>query len=148
MQSRIEDLLRRAEQGSKQTQGEALELELESLLRSRFARDLIEPVTKGEFGGDVLHRVLGATGRVCGTIIWESKRTKTWNDNWLTKLWDDRRPRGCGRDAVRTRGVRAPDRRAVPNIGDYPRCRRSPSSASQPTLISAKLVAKRSLAAS
>jgi hypothetical protein len=91
MQRRIEDLLRKAEQGSQQTQGEAFELELESLLRSRFPRDLIEPVPKGEFGGDVLHRVLGHAGQLCGTIIWESKRTKTWNDNWLAKLRDDQR---------------------------------------------------------
>jgi hypothetical protein len=91
MQRRIEDLLRKAEQGSQQTQGEALELELESSLRSRFPRDLIEAVPKGEFGGDVLHRVLGRAGQICGTIIWESKRTKTWNDNWLAKLRDDQR---------------------------------------------------------
>jgi hypothetical protein len=91
MQSRIEDLLRRAEQGSQQTQGEAPELELESSLRSRFPRDLIEPVPKGECGGDVLHRVFGHAGLICGTIIWESKRTKSWNDNWLAKLRDDQR---------------------------------------------------------
>jgi hypothetical protein len=91
MQRQIEDLLRKAEQGSQQTQGEALELELESSLRSRFPRDLIEPVPKGECGGDVLHRVLGHAGQICGTIIWESKRTKTWNDNWLAKLRDDQR---------------------------------------------------------
>jgi hypothetical protein len=91
MQRQIEDLRRKAEQGSQQLQGEALELELESLLRSRFPRDLIEPVPKGEFGGDVLHRVLGHAGQACGTIIWESKRTKGWNDAWLAKLRDDQR---------------------------------------------------------
>jgi hypothetical protein len=91
MQRQIEDLLRKAEQGSQQTQGEALELELESSLRCRFPRDLIEPVPKGECGGDVLHRVLGQAGQICGSIIWESKRTKTWNDNWLAKLRDDQR---------------------------------------------------------
>jgi hypothetical protein len=30
------------------------ELELASLLRGRFPHDLIEPVAKGEFGGDLL----------------------------------------------------------------------------------------------
>ena len=59
MQRQIEELRRKADQGSQQLQGEALEIELESLLRSRFPRDLIEPVAKGEFGGDVLHRVRG-----------------------------------------------------------------------------------------
>jgi hypothetical protein len=91
MQRQIEELRRKAEQGSQQLQGEALELELESLLRGRFPRDLIEPVPKGEFGGDVLHRVLGASGQHCGTMIWESKRTKAWNEGWLVKLRDDQR---------------------------------------------------------
>ena len=86
MQRQIEELRRKAEQGSQQLQGEALEIELESQLRARFARDLIEPVPKGEFGGDVLHRVLGPAGQACGTILWESKRTKTWSDGWLVKL--------------------------------------------------------------
>jgi hypothetical protein len=91
MQRQIEDLRRKAEQGSQQLQGEALEIELEARLRARFQSDLIEPVPKGEFGGDVLHRVLGPTGQPCGTILWESKRTKNWIDGWLPKLRDDQR---------------------------------------------------------
>jgi hypothetical protein len=67
------------------------ELELESLLRAKFPRDLIEPVEKGEFGGDVLQRVFGPQGQPCGTILWESKRTKNWSDTWLPKLRDDQR---------------------------------------------------------
>jgi hypothetical protein len=91
MQRQIEELRRKAEQGSQQLQGEALEIELESQLRARFSRDLIEPVPKGEFGGDVLHRVFGPGGQACGTILWESKRTKNWSDGWLVKLRDDQR---------------------------------------------------------
>lgn len=91
MQRQIEDLKRRAEQGSQQLQGEALELELENLLRTRFSRDLIEPVAKGEFGGDVLQRVYGPQDQPCGTILWESKRTKNWSDLWLPKLRGDQR---------------------------------------------------------
>jgi len=91
MRKQIEDLKRRAEQGSQQLQGEVLELELESLLRGRFPRDVIEPVPKGEFGGDVLHRVIGSQNQICGTILWESKRTKNWSDLWLAKLREDQR---------------------------------------------------------
>jgi hypothetical protein len=91
MQRQIEELKRKAEQGSQQLQGEVQELELESLLRSKFPLDLIEPVPKGEFGGDVLQRVLGVSGQPCGTILWESKRTKNWSDGWLAKLRDDQR---------------------------------------------------------
>ena len=91
MQRQIEDLKRKAEQGSQQLQGEALELELEKTLRGRFPRDLIEPVPKGEFGGDVLHRVLGPFDQTCGTILWELKRTKNWSDGWLAKIREDQR---------------------------------------------------------
>ena len=91
MQKQIEDLKRRAEQGSQQLQGEVQELELEALLRAKFPRDTIEPVPKGEHGGDVLQRVAGPMGQLCGTILWETKRTKNWADGWLTKLRDDQR---------------------------------------------------------
>ncbi len=91
MQKQIEDLKRRAEQGSQQLQGEVQELELENLLRMKFPFDAIEPVPKGEFGGDVLHRVVSTGGQAGGTILWEFKRTKNWSDAWLVKLRDDQR---------------------------------------------------------
>jgi hypothetical protein len=91
MQRQIEELKRRAEQGSQQLQGEVQELEMETLLRAKFAHDTIEPVPKGEFGGDALQRVTGPLGQSCGTILWESKRTKNWSDGWLAKLRGDQR---------------------------------------------------------
>ncbi|MCK5556580.1 MAG: DUF2130 domain-containing protein, partial [Alphaproteobacteria bacterium] len=53
--------------------------------------DVIEPVAKGEFGADVLQRVVSPAGLLCGTILWESKRTKNWTDGWLPKLREDQR---------------------------------------------------------
>jgi hypothetical protein len=91
MQRQIEELKRKAEQGSQQLQGEVQELELESLLQSTFPNDSIEPVAKGEHGGDVVHKVAGPNGQHCGTILWESKRTKNWSDAWLSKLREDQR---------------------------------------------------------
>jgi hypothetical protein len=91
MQQTIEELKRKSEQGSQQLQGEVQELELEALLRAKFPFDAIEPVAKGEFGGDVLQRVLGANGQPGGSILWEAKRTKNWSDGWLTKLREDQR---------------------------------------------------------
>lgn len=91
MQKTIEELKRKAEQGSQQLQGEVQEMELEALLGAKFPRDTIEPVPKGEHGGDVLHRVISPLGQPCGTILWESKRTKNWSDGWLAKLRDDQR---------------------------------------------------------
>jgi hypothetical protein len=91
MQRQIEELKRRAEQGSQQLQGEVQELELEAILATKFPRDTIVPVPKGEFGGDVLQRVMGPSGQIFGTILWESKRTKNWSDGWLAKLREDQR---------------------------------------------------------
>jgi hypothetical protein len=91
MQRQIEELKRRAEQGSQQLQGEALELQLEAVLRSKFVGDTIRPVPKGEFGGDVLQWVIGPRAQECGLILWESKRTKNWSELWLSKLREDQR---------------------------------------------------------
>jgi hypothetical protein len=91
MQKQIEDLKRRAEQGSQQLQGEVQELALEEILSTKFPHDTIEPVPKGEHGGDILQRVCGPFGQRCGTILWESKRTKNWSDAWLGKLREDQR---------------------------------------------------------
>jgi hypothetical protein len=87
----ITSLQRKAEQGSQQSQGESLELMLEDQLRASFPFDLIEPVAKGEFGGDVLQVVRDQAGFICGRILWESKRTKSWSDSWINKLKGDQR---------------------------------------------------------
>lgn len=89
--TQIDSLKRKAEQSSQQAQGESLEVALEHQLRSQFPFDLIEPVAKGEFGGDVLQHVRDQSGQLCGKILWESKRTKAWSDSWLSKLKGDQR---------------------------------------------------------
>jgi hypothetical protein len=95
LQRQIEDLKRKAEQGSQQLQGEVLELELESTLRANFPHDTIEPIGKGEFGGDVVQRVSTPIGQTCGAMLWETKRTKNWADGWLSKLRADQRAAGA-----------------------------------------------------
>jgi hypothetical protein len=91
MRAQIEDLKRKAEQGSQQLQGEVLEIELEELLKASFRHDTVEPVPKGMRGADVIQRVCTTSGQLCGTIIWESKRTKAWSDGWIEKLKEDQR---------------------------------------------------------
>ena len=91
MQRQIEVLKQKAEQGSQQLQGEAQELELESLRTQKFPTDQIDPVPKGQFGGDIIQRVQSASGQICGAILWESKRTRNWSDGWLPKLRNDQR---------------------------------------------------------
>ena len=89
MQRQIEELRRRADQGSQQIQGEAFELDLEKALRHQFPTDVIEAVRKGEFGGDIIHRVRDETGQICGAMLWEAKSTKVWNHKWVAKLRRD-----------------------------------------------------------
>ena len=91
MNRKIEELKRKADQGSQQAQGEVLELELEALLRNKFPLDHIEPVGKGEFGGDLIQTVNYTVGQSAGVILWEFKRTKSWSDTWIPKLRDDQR---------------------------------------------------------
>jgi len=91
----ITDLKRRADQGSEQGQGESLEALLEHRLRARFPFDLFEPVEKGEPGADVLQQVRDESGQLCGKILWESKRTKNWQEAWLAKLRNDQRAAGA-----------------------------------------------------
>ncbi len=62
-----------------------------SVRQNSFPFDQIEPIGKGEFGGDVLQRVVNPAGQVCGSILWETKRTRTWSDGWLSKLKGDLR---------------------------------------------------------
>ncbi len=87
----LDEAKRKAQQGSIQTQGEVLELDLEAILRAQFPIDEIEPVPVGIKGADIVQKVHDRSGRYCGTIIWESKHTKAWNADWLSKLKDDQR---------------------------------------------------------
>jgi hypothetical protein len=91
LKKQAEEFKRKAEQGSQQLQGEVAELSLEETLRASFPADTIEEVPKGIRGADVIHRVCDSLGRPCGTIIWESKRTKAWSDGWIDKLKEDQR---------------------------------------------------------
>ncbi|QQG47120.1 MAG: DUF2130 domain-containing protein [Candidatus Woesebacteria bacterium] len=91
MEKLIEELKRKAQQGSQQTQGEVLELDLEENLRSNYPQDDIEPVGKGVKGADIRQIVKSPKGNICGVILWESKRTKNWIDEWATKLKTDLR---------------------------------------------------------
>ena len=78
-----------------QLQGEAQELLLEEMLKEYFPFDLIEEVGKGVEGADCMQIVRNSSGRECGKIIYESKRTKTWSNTWIEKLKTDKRNRSA-----------------------------------------------------
>lgn len=85
-----EELKRKLQQGSQQTQGEVMELALEELLKKEFPQDDIKEVPKGVRGADIIQEVKDKYGRTCGTILWESKNAK-WSDEWIDKLKEDQR---------------------------------------------------------
>jgi hypothetical protein len=85
----VDELKRKMEQGSQQTQGDVLELELEEMFKREFPFDVIEAVSTGVRGGDIIQTVKTQSGRMCGIILWETKRVKNWSDSWIAKLKDD-----------------------------------------------------------
>jgi hypothetical protein len=86
-----DEMKRKAEQGSMQLQGEAQELLLEEMLRDYFPYDSVGEVGKGVEGADCIQLVRNRIGTDCGKIIFESKRTKTFNTAWIDKLKTDMR---------------------------------------------------------
>jgi hypothetical protein len=84
-----EEMKRKAEQGSMQLQGEIQELAIEDILKATFRFDIIEPVAKGINGADVIQKVFNNTGNEVGIIAYESKRTKTFGKDWISKLKED-----------------------------------------------------------
>lgn len=91
MRKQIEDLKRKADQGSQQLQGEAGEEELEAILRHAFPMDDISGIGQGIRGADVHHVVVDARGAKRGAILWECKNARNWSDGWIAKLKADQR---------------------------------------------------------
>jgi len=89
LNKKLEDAQRSALQGSMQLQGEIQELELERILREMFPFDDVRQVKKGQRGADVVQIVRNEFGRTCGKILYESKRTKNFDKNWISKLKED-----------------------------------------------------------
>ena len=90
-----DEMRRKAEQGSMQLQGEVQELALEEMLRSAFPFDMISEVGKGVRGADCIQTVRNNFGQECGKIIYESKRTKCFCNDWIEKLKADMRSLGA-----------------------------------------------------
>ena len=87
----INEMKRKSEQGSMQLQGEVQELAIEEYLTQAFMRDDIEEISKGKRGGDCVHVVKDQYDRVCGRILYESKRTRHFSHDWISKIKEDMR---------------------------------------------------------
>jgi hypothetical protein len=90
-----DEMRRKAEQGSMQLQGEVQELALEEMLKTAFPFDVISEVGKGVRGADCIQTVRNNFGQECGKIIFESKRTKDFANDWIEKLKADMRSQGA-----------------------------------------------------
>lgn len=100
-----EEMKRKAEQGSMQLQGEVQELALEELLKVTFPFDLIEEVGKGVRGADCIQTVRNNFGQECGRIIYESKRTNAFSNEWIEKLKADMRAMGADMAVIVTKAM-------------------------------------------
>lgn len=91
----VDEMKRKAEQGSMQMQGEVQELLLEEMLKTTFPFDEVSEVGKGVRGADCIQIVRNNFGQECGKIIYESKRTKDFSQEWIEKLKTDMRQLGA-----------------------------------------------------
>jgi hypothetical protein len=89
LKTSLEDMKRKAEQGSMETQGEVLEQDFEARLKTTFVHDDIQPVPKGIRGADLIQTVRTSMGIESGVLLWETKNTKAWSTAWIPKLKDD-----------------------------------------------------------
>ncbi|MHB8463124.1 MAG: DUF2130 domain-containing protein, partial [Vulcanimicrobiaceae bacterium] len=89
MTAQVKDLQEKLVEGSSQVKGEALEQKLESALHAEFPNDVFENFEPGKAGADTLQRVRDAMHREVGSILYESKFAKTWNNSWIEKLKSD-----------------------------------------------------------
>lgn len=90
-----DEMRRKSEQGSMQLQGEVQELALEELLKLAFPFDIISEVGKGVRGADCIQTIRNKFGQECGKIIFESKRTNSFANDWIEKLKSDMRSQGA-----------------------------------------------------
>src|SRR5690606_8721514 len=90
-----EQMKRKQEQGSMQLQGEIQELAIEEWLITQFPLDTIEEIKKGANGADCLQVINTRSKQNCGTIYYESKRTKNCSNTWIEKFKNDIREKNA-----------------------------------------------------
>jgi hypothetical protein len=91
----VEEMKRKQDQGSMQLQGEVQELAIEEWLAATFPLDTIDEIKKGARGGDCIQIVNTRELQNCGTIYYESKRTKDFQPSWIDKFKADIREKGA-----------------------------------------------------
>ncbi len=95
LNKQLEDAQRKMAQGSMQVQGEVQETAIEAWLTQQFPLDNVDEIKKGERGADCLQTVNTRAQQNCGTIYYESKRTKNFSQGWIEKFKADIREKGA-----------------------------------------------------
>jgi hypothetical protein len=85
----IKSALSKTETPSMELQGEVQEEILIEDLQKAFPNDILEPIKKGQSGGDIVHKIFSKNGYEAGAILFESKNTKNWSNGWVDKLRED-----------------------------------------------------------
>ena len=95
LKQKLDEARRKAEQGSQQSQGEVQELAIEEWLTLHFPFDTIEEIKKGMRGADCIQTIHTREIQNCGTVYYESKRTKEFQKTWIEKFKADMREKGA-----------------------------------------------------
>ena len=89
LKNQLKEATRKAESTSQQLQGEAQELVIQEWLKQNFLLDEIQEIKKGSKGADCSQIINTYESKNCGTIYYESKRTKEFKQEWIEKFKSD-----------------------------------------------------------
>lgn len=90
----IEQLKRQLERKTANERGEGAEIDLYDALKQAFEDDQIKRIDKGAPGADIRH-VVKHKGKVCGTILYDSKSHAQWRRSFVEKLREDQLAAGA-----------------------------------------------------
>lgn len=91
MQKQIEELKKKSDVTSQKLQGDVQEADVYDRLTSAFPDEEVSRIKSGKTGADVLMVVRNSRAQACGKILFESKRTKSFQPDWTGKLRSDMR---------------------------------------------------------
>jgi hypothetical protein len=84
----VDSLKRQLEQRRADELGEGAHIKLLDAIKAEFPGDDIRRIRPGVSGADILHTVM-RNGIASGSILWESKNSTAWRDDYVTKLVRD-----------------------------------------------------------
>ena len=102
-QKKVSEMEKQLKQKSVEVQGEIQEELLEDFLKRKFPEDHVEPINKGEKGGDCILSINNQTGTEYAKIYFESKDHKNFKEDWVDKLLKDMKDKNISYGIIVTR---------------------------------------------